>query len=253
MALGQFLKRRRGLEERKTGVAEKLESLRKEVTKKEADLAASRETLAKCLGDLALNETEQAQQAVGHARKSVERLEQAVADGGIMIQALQKELARVEVERLESVVREVPGHLKEVAETFNLLLGQSLDVIQTLRELHSKMWQMQEVYKVHMSERTQALNALGRVEPLEAPTFGVLAGSNVPATHRYTPQIPETRLLDRLVNELLSYESKLAGYGDGKGLSADWPVGDRDSVGAVGTPGQGLGKLQTVFDSERQQ
>lgn len=245
-----FLKRQKTLEERKAAVADKLAALRKEVARKEAALAEAKDTLAKALGNLAMETTPANEDAVKHGRKAVERTAEGLDDARIMVTALEKEVARVQVETLEAVVRETPARMEEAAKGFNELLGAALEAVRMLRELHDKMWAAQRTFAQYRQERDAALLELKRQEPLVLTVgFGALAADTIPATHRYTVQVPEPRLLDRLVAELLAYESKLVGYGDGKGMTADWAMQDMAGVGSVGTIGEAAGKLQVGFDA----
>lgn len=260
MALGQFLKRQKGLEEKFTAVTQKLETLRQEVTRKEAALLAARDTMAQRLGDLALSETDQNQEAVKHARKSYERQAEALSDARITVQVLEQAVARIELERLEAVVRESPGRMEEAASGFNLLLGAALEAVAALRDIHGRMYAAQIAFQQYERERAAALTKLGRSEPLVlAVGFGALAGDNVPATHRVGFQVPEVypNTLDKLVTALIFYEARLSGWEDFKKANPDWAAqqraaDDRTSVGnigEVGDPGRFFGKVLPGWDA----
>lgn len=245
--MGMFLKREKGLAERQQAVSEKLVALKRQIANKEAGILEAKSTLAKCLGSLALEESDANQESVKHARRALERQTDGLGDLQTMASALEQEITRLGVEKLQALVRETPEKVQAIVTDLNTLLGLAVEGLGALRKIHTGLWAGQENLRRVLQERAAALNMLGLVEPLEVPAgFGGLAGDNVPATHRYTPQIPLPNLLDKFVAEILSYELRL--QDPNRGLNVAWHTRDAEGIGAVGDPGRFSGKVSQTFD-----
>jgi hypothetical protein len=162
-----FFKSARKTEERITAIGEKLLQFTKRKAAKEKDVEEARSNVGKFLGQLALEESPANETQLKTGKKSLERVQESLADICQQIDFLKKEEVRLGMELLEAQLRDVPDMAEQEAESFNKLLTKAMGTVESLAGIYKTMKEHETNFTNLKTQHQTACKKLGKIEPLD--------------------------------------------------------------------------------------
>jgi hypothetical protein len=236
-----FEKKSKNVAERMMAIDSRILELRKKRDSKSADMKQKEAEISTLLGTLAMGTNAKAQESLKLGRTALGRMTETYNDLAQQVGLLENNRKGLEREFLEALIRDLPGRMELSLEEFNQVLDDSLRVMETLRDMHTKLRDAEKVFTDLMKEYQDTCTKLGVVQPLDLP-IGLGALARVPSPWAMSFATPEFLFF---IQSLEGYRLKLAGY---EGFKAADPNYDREET-LSSRPASRLGcRIQKSFD-----
>ncbi len=216
-----FQKKADNVQKRLDHLAAREEELTSDLTRVTNRVAKHRMEIEALLGDMGMQGHQaEKQREVEGCRKLLRAALESQADLKVMLEGVQGERKKLEVEMNEALVRDVPQVLEGIAADFNNLLDTAVEAIGVLERIHNDVAALQDQFHAESNRRQNALSKLGRIEGLEL-TEGLGKLALVPSPHSFVFSGAGGNL-QGFVGSLLGYRQKLADYEKFKQANPDF-------------------------------